>query len=99
MAGIGCHRKMTAQNKDAGPAQCGGCHDVRRQALIEKLTDVPRMERNQPDAVMVKESNPGPVTKRMLPVPLDHKAHEGYADTCRGCHHAALTPCARVTQF
>ncbi len=98
MACIGCHRKLTAQKKDAGPHQCSGCHDAKQQALIEKLTDVPRLERNQPDVVLVKiavkADNPEPVKNRMLPVPFDHKAHEGYNDTCRGCHHAALTSCA-----
>ena len=54
------------------------------------------MERNQPDVVMVKTGlgagNPAP--GRMLPVPFDHKAHEGYNDNCRQCHHASLQSCA-----
>jgi hypothetical protein len=99
IACIGCHRKLTAEHKDAGPFQCAGCHDARQQALIEKVTDVPRMERNQPDAVMVKiavkEGNPEPIKNRMLPVAFDHKAHEGYNDTCQVCHHAAISPCAQ----
>ena len=99
IACIGCHRKLTAKNKDAGPYQCSGCHDAKHQALIEKVADVPRLERNQPDAVMVKiaakPGNPEPIKNRMLPVPFDHKAHEGYNDTCRVCHHAAISPCAQ----
>jgi hypothetical protein len=99
IACIGCHRKLTAEKKDAGPFQCSGCHDAKQQALIEKITDVPRMERNQPDAVMVKiavkQGNPEPIENRMPGVPFDHKAHEAYNNTCRVCHHAAISPCAQ----
>jgi hypothetical protein len=99
IACIGCHRKLTAKHKDAGPHQCSGCHDAKQQALIEKIADVPRLERNQPDAVMVKiavkDNIAEPVKDRMLAVPFDHKAHEGYNDTCRVCHHAAIAPCAK----
>ncbi len=93
-----CHRQLATDNKDAGPVQCAGCHDPRQQAMIEKLTDVPRMERNQPDALLVKLyadnqklDNP---SVRMNAVPFDHKAHEGYNDSCKVCHHAELTSCA-----
>ena len=99
IACIGCHRKLTAKNKDAGPSQCSGCHDAKQQALIEKIADVPRLERNQPDVLMVKiavkQGNPEPIKNRMLPVPFDHKAHEAYNDTCRVCHHAAISPCSQ----
>jgi hypothetical protein len=99
IACIGCHRKLTAQNKDAGPSQCSGCHDAKLQARIEKIADVPRIERNQPDAVMVKiaakADNPEPIKNRMLPVPFDHKAHEASNNTCKACHHAAISPCAQ----
>jgi hypothetical protein len=95
---ISCHTRLTKQNKDAGPVQCAGCHDPKQQALLEKVTDIPRMERNQPDVVLVKTGlkvgNPDPMTSRMLPVPFDHKAHEGYNDSCRQCHHASLQSCA-----
>jgi Class III cytochrome C family len=98
IACIGCHRRLTAQNKDAGPEQCAGCHDAQQQALIAKPAVVPRLERNQPDVVLVKvavkDDNPVPVADRMLPVPFDHKAHEGYTDTCRVCHHASFSSCA-----
>jgi hypothetical protein len=96
---VGCHKKLTAKGRDAGPIQCSGCHDPRQQALIEKVANVPRMERHQPDAVLVKtglksDSNDPAAAGRMAPVPFDHKAHEGYNDTCRQCHHAALTSCS-----
>ncbi|UCF91084.1 MAG: hypothetical protein JSW39_22825 [Desulfobacterales bacterium] len=96
---IACHRQTLAQNESAGPIQCQGCHDPAEQKLIEKVKDVPRMKRKQPDIVLVKtaenearDSNPGP---RMNPVPFDHRAHENYNDTCRACHHADLNACVR----
>ncbi|MCK7506120.1 MAG: cytochrome c family protein [Desulfobacterales bacterium] len=33
---IDCHRKRLAENKDAGPATCGGCHDAGLQKKIAK---------------------------------------------------------------
>ena len=78
--------------------QCAGCHDPKQQALFEKPVEVPRMERNQPDALLVKSTpkdKPLPENAgRMMPVPFDHKAHEGYNSTCQGCHHASLQRCA-----
>jgi hypothetical protein len=98
LACVGCHRQKAAQKQDAGPIQCAGCHDSAQQALIEKLSDVPRLERNQPDAVLVKthgtDQNPAPAPTRMGVVPFDHKAHEGYNDSCMVCHHADLKSCA-----
>jgi hypothetical protein len=93
---IACHYRMTSKNQDSGPVQCSGCHDPKQHALVEKVSDIPRMERGQPDVVMVKTGlgQAGPATGRMSPVPFDHKAHEGYNDTCRQCHHAGLQSCA-----
>ena len=94
---IECHREITAKNETAGPFSCDGCHDPAQQKLIEKVKDVPRMKRNQPDYVFVKTSpsdkkmtNP---LARMNLVPFNHMAHEQYNDTCRVCHHAALSDC------
>jgi hypothetical protein len=93
---VACHYGMTAQNQDAGPVRCSGCHDPEQQALFEKVSPIPRMERGQPDVVMVKTGleQAGIAAGRMPPVPFDHKAHEGYNDTCRQCHHAGLQSCA-----
>jgi hypothetical protein len=57
------------------------------------------MKMNQPDMVFVKTSRkeaqaPNP-SKRMNPVPFNHRAHEQYNDTCRVCHHADLDACAQ----
>ena len=93
-----CHQELRSMHKNAGPVQCAGCHDPRHQALIEKLTDVPRMKRGQPSRVLIKtvasKDNRVPATNRMSPVPFDHQAHEGYNESCRVCHHASLTLCA-----
>ncbi len=94
---IDCHRKILAKNETAGPFTCEGCHEPSQQKLIEKVKDVPRMQRNQPDFVFVKTSaadkeKVNPLTRMNL-VPFNHKAHEQYNDSCRVCHHAALNDC------
>ncbi len=95
---INCHRDLLLQKQKAGPLECGGCHDPREQARIERVSDVPRMQRNQPDAALVRlqpagSTEPAPVGS--LPrVALNHKAHENDTNQCRTCHHAAMTPCA-----
>ena len=99
IACIDCHRKIIAKNESAGPFTCNGCHEPAQQKLIEKVKDVPRMTRNQPDFVFVKTSaadakEVNPLT-RMNHVPFNHRGHEQYNDTCRVCHHEALNDCAR----
>ncbi len=93
-----CHREVLKKEEVAGPVRCSGCHDPEMQQKIEKLDTIPRMERNQPDAVIVKIREggeaAGPVENRMAAVPFDHKAHETYNDTCRVCHHEAMTTCS-----
>ena len=97
LACVGCHQQKTEAKLDAGPLQCAGCHDPRRQALIEKVADIARLERNQPDTALVKtlrkDELPSNPPDRMDRVPFDHKAHEGYNDSCRVCHHADLQSC------
>ena len=97
MGCIDCHRKTIAKNESAGPFTCNGCHEPAEQKLIEKVKDVPRMKRNQPDFVFVKTSGTNdkkanPLTRMNL-VPFNHQAHEKYNDSCRVCHHAALNDC------
>ena len=91
---ITCHMEKTAAKIKAGPVKCMGCHDPEMQKKIEKLDIVPRMERKQPDFVMVRKSmkdkSETEQTVRMNPVPFDHKAHETYNSTCMVCHHASL---------
>jgi hypothetical protein len=99
IACIDCHRKTLARNESAGPFMCDGCHDPAQQKLIEVAKSVPRMKRNQPDIVFVKTAKTeaekaNPLTRMKL-VPFNHKAHEGYNDTCRVCHHADLNACVQ----
>ncbi len=95
---INCHLKTVAQQKTSGPLSCIGCHDAGAQAAIAKLEEIPRLERNQPDVVLVRATaktaafgNPGTMATQR--VPFDHKAHEQYSDNCHTCHHADLTAC------
>jgi Class III cytochrome C family len=98
LACIDCHRKYRAKNLAAGPVECAGCHDAAAQRKIEKVASVPRMQGKQPDIVLLKSAHqgmPADIEKlnRMNFVPFDHKAHETYTDTCRGCHHESLRAC------
>ncbi len=96
---VSCHRDTAAQKKDSGPMTCAGCHDAEAQKAIAVLETVPRMERNQPDAVFVKAAkdvprNPdGSTPIRTNAVPFNHKGHEAYSESCRVCHHASLASC------
>jgi hypothetical protein len=95
IACVGCHRSLINQNEAAGPVECAGCHDAGRQATIEKIDDVPRLQMYQPSAAFVRTQaeRGGDKTGLMSPVPFDHEAHETYNDTCRVCHHASLRRC------
>ncbi len=98
---ISCHRKRLVKKETAGPIYCGGCHDPASQKKFQKIENVPRMERKQPDMVLVKvgevkpdeAGKPGDV--RMNAVSYDHKSHETYSDTCRVCHHASMETCSK----
>ena len=97
IACIDCHRQISAKNETAGPFACEGCHEPSQQKLIERVKDVPRIKRNQPDFVFVKTSasdkEQANALTRMKRVPFNHQAHEKYNDSCRVCHHEALTDC------
>ncbi len=86
---LGCHVKLTAKKKDAGPIQCAGCHGAAAQAQAPPAADIPRMKRNQPDAAIIKKG-PGGTMNR---VAFNHQGHEGYANNCRVCHHKEMTAC------
>jgi hypothetical protein len=96
---IDCHRKRLAQNQDAGPATCSGCHDAGVQKKIAKVKEIPRMERGQPNAAMIQAvksdgQKVDPFT-RLNVVPFNHLGHENYADNCRVCHHASMDACGK----
>jgi len=98
---INCHLKNKEKNQGKEsvdfPVNCSGCHDSAAQKKIKKLDIIPRLERNQPDMVMIKtgiESLDVPGKNRMSLVPFNHQAHEGYNNTCRVCHHEQMKKCS-----
>jgi hypothetical protein len=96
---IDCHRRTLAKNQNTGPFDCQGCHDPAQQKRIKEVEAVPRMKMNQPNMVLIKTANPESSTSedvvRMQRVPFNHEVHEASNDTCRICHHAALTSCVQ----
>jgi hypothetical protein len=96
---IDCHRKRLAESKDAGPAFCGGCHDAGLQAKIQKLKDIPRLMRGQPDVTIIQAVKSGgekvEASTRMSVVAFNHIGHETYSSTCRACHHASMEACGK----
>ncbi len=95
---IECHRRRIARKEEAGPIYCSGCHDPAFQAKIEKVKEVPRLLRGQPDQTLVKAArrNGPPIdpAERATVVAFNHQGHETYVDTCRACHHATMASCA-----
>jgi len=108
---VACHLKLAPKatpDKKIGPTDCAGCHDKAKQDEVKKLKEIPRLKRGQPDAVLLTIPRPvdpaAPAEKvddklpkpmAMAGVPFDHKAHEGYNDTCRVCHHEAMDACSK----
>ena len=104
---VRCHaRKRDTAESEVGPIHCEGCHsrEAREEIenagreLLEKMGEIPRLERGQPRAaLMIPEDEareePRESPGEMGPVPFDHRAHEGYQDTCRVCHHKSLEAC------
>lgn len=85
---LGCHETTP----DAGPTDCAGCHDSQRQLQITTV-DVPRrLDRGQPDFVLLRANNID--SSKVSTVPFSHVTHEDFNNTCRSCHHESMTPCA-----
>ncbi len=97
VACINCHIKNQEKNPLTLPVKCSQCHDASYQETIKKLDPIPRLERNQPDMMMittgVKELDSGEKIQMNL-VPFNHKAHEGYNNSCRVCHHQEIKKCS-----
>ena len=91
-----CHRTNRTEKKETGPVKCAGCHGLEAQKSVKKVFPVPRMERQQPDILMLKTGDTEldqPGKNRMEFVAFNHKAHENYNDTCRVCHHESMSAC------
>ncbi|EMG37302.1 class III cytochrome C family protein [Desulfocurvibacter africanus PCS] len=94
---VSCHLQKRAAAKDTGPLNCAGCHSAEDQARVKRLPEIPRLDRKQPDVVLIGAALVGgqaqDPAKRMPAVPFDHKVHEQVNADCRTCHHKALSGC------
>ena len=101
---VNCHSSIAAKGNSSptGPLECAGCHDANVVKHYEadetdkkKMQDT-RLERNQPDAVLMfavsekQEKQQG----SMLPVSFNHKFHEGAVPSCSSCHHKKIAACS-----
>jgi hypothetical protein len=89
IACINCHIERQGKVGRTGPWLCGGCHSAEGQAKIEKLDEVPRLERGQPDSMWIAAA--GATTSV---VGFNHLLHEAQADSCSACHHKSLGKCS-----
>jgi len=92
---VKCHQTLKIKNIVAGPITCKGCHDTKEQEKITKISDVPRLKRNQPDAVILTAWTPVRQKNKsyMNAVSFDHKFHETKTQSCKSCHHETLKKC------
>ncbi|MCP3875728.1 MAG: cytochrome c3 family protein [Desulfobacteraceae bacterium] len=92
---VSCHQTLKVKKVAAGPVTCKGCHELEMQQKIEKVADVPRLKRNQPDVVAITGWKKGSKIKNtyMNAVAFDHKFHETNAESCKVCHHETLKKC------
>jgi hypothetical protein len=98
---VNCHQQLATQGVKAGPVNCQGCHDSAAQQSIERVKDVPRMQRNQPDVALLASwatsadfSDPSQIP-HMNPVAFNHIRHEASVASCKSCHHASLGKCSQ----
>ena len=101
---VACHRSLQKKDIAAGPVTCSACHAVGAFENIESLKEVPRLKRNQPDALFISgwggmyltaPEAEGLEKQFMKAVPFDHRSHEGTVDSCRTCHHESLDKCSK----
>ena len=92
---VKCHQTLKSKNTDAGPVTCNGCHDKKQQQKIKKVSDIPRLKRNQPDEVAITGwKSGGDATKNYMDgVAFNHKVHETRNRSCKVCHHETLKKC------
>jgi len=96
---LNCHYRLKLKDIKTGPVECGACHDAARQAKIQTIADVPRIQRNQPDTVLLSlwlkeaEKSKSPSDQFVKPVAFDHKTHESAVATCYRCHHESMNAC------
>ena len=86
---VDCHFDLP----DAGPTECQGCHDLERQSQIARVENPARLDRGQPDFVLLHSSKGDLATSKLPTVPFPHIEHEATLDTCRSCHHQSMATC------
>ena len=98
---LNCHKAMKDRNAGkTGPVSCQGCHASAYQKKIKTVSPVPRMKRNQPDAVLMAAAMDQQLSVGKEPrmsiaaVAFNHKIHENNSDSCRSCHHESLEKCS-----
>jgi hypothetical protein len=85
---VNCHIERAGEGEKSGPETCVGCHDASEKEKIEKLAEIPRIERDQPKAVWI--DGEGGMSGK---VAFDHFSHEPLAASCSSCHHRTLDAC------
>ena len=85
---VSCHLRRIRMELDSGPTLCVGCHELAQRAAIDRLDEVPRLVRGQPDTVWIHSADAKSAT-----VAFDHLGHEPVTGSCSTCHHQTLKPC------
>jgi len=100
---VACHLSMVDDVEKGGPVECAGCHDAENQKKIKANAKIPRLDRNQPDQVLMTgwtelgkdaKLNKKTIAAHMDAVPFNHKFHEEKAISCKACHHETLNKCS-----
>lgn len=90
---LACHLEKRQQTDKKLPFTCRDCHTHKKLDAIEKIATPARIQRNQPDFVVIKKGK-SPLKYRMDYAPFDHLTHETATATCRKCHHQSMASCA-----
>jgi hypothetical protein len=85
---VSCHLRRIRLELDSGPIVCAGCHDPAEREAIDRLEDVPRLVRGQPDTTWIQSDDAKSAT-----VAFDHLGHEPVTGSCSACHHQTVKPC------
>ncbi|MDP8240134.1 MAG: cytochrome c3 family protein [Candidatus Hatepunaea meridiana] len=86
---IGCHQI----SKRANPTECTGCHGLEQQAAFKQIENPPRLQRGQPDFILLSASDADMESSKLQTVPFSHIGHEGFNNNCRVCHHKSMNAC------
>jgi len=91
---IACHLQRAREDVKGGPFLCTGCHDADKQKVYDKIIDVPRLRRGQPDVSWISTRG---AKARM--VSFNHVFHERMTSACSDCHHQTLRACSECHEL